>query len=46
MASGQGRPIFRSAQVKTPESMNTPGMLKFRKFRIPMVSVNATATRT
>jgi len=40
------RAAFNSAQVNTPANINTPGMLKLRKFKMPMVKVNATATRT
>ena len=43
-ATGQGMPALVSAQTDMPPSMNRPGMLKFRKFSTPMLSVSATAT--
>ena len=42
----KGRPQKASDQPTIPASMNSVGMVKFRKFRIEMVSVKATATVT
>ena len=41
-----GMPRVVNAQLIMPASMNSVGIVKLRKLRTPMVSVNATATVT
>src|SRR4051812_47187372 len=43
-ASGHGTECLRRNHVSIPATMNRPGMLKLRKFRMPIVRVKATAT--
>ena len=43
---GNGNPCSAAAQATMPVIIKIAGIVKFKKFRIPIVKVNATATVT
>ncbi|MCZ7564035.1 MAG: hypothetical protein M5U08_09750 [Burkholderiales bacterium] len=45
IANGSAIPPLSIAHTAIPASMKIPGRLKLRKLRIPIMKVNATATR-